>query len=134
MSYSKEELANYRMERAWESIEEAKLLAQDNHWNTTANRLYYACFYGASAFLIINGFEASTHNGIKTAFNKELISSNLIPGSYGLLYNKLFNLRQEADYRDYKDLNEEEIRPMTQEVEGLIQELEELIEEKKNGA
>ena len=51
MSYSRKELANYRISRAFESIEEADLLAKNEHWNTTANRLYYACFYAASAFL-----------------------------------------------------------------------------------
>jgi len=45
MSYSKEELANYRIERAQEAIEEARLLAAENYWNTAVSRLYYACFY-----------------------------------------------------------------------------------------
>ena len=126
--YSKKELAKYRLERAKESIEEAKLLAEKGHWNTTASRLYYACFYSASAYLVIHGFEASTHNGIKTAFNKELISTSLLPASFGDLYNDLFNLRQDADYRDYKDLSEKVISPMIQEVENLIIQMEALIE------
>jgi uncharacterized protein (UPF0332 family) len=128
--YSKKELASYRIERALESVEEAKLLAEEGHWNTTANRLYYACFYAASAFLVLNGFEASTHASIKTAFNKELISTSILPVSYGALYNKLFNLRQDADYRDFRDLSEGDIVPMIQDVEGLVRQLERLTGEK----
>ena len=81
MSYSREELSKYRLERAKESLEESTLLSESGHWNTTANRLYYACFYAASAYLIINNYQASTHSGIKTAFNKELIKSNKLPFS-----------------------------------------------------
>ncbi|MBL7792628.1 MAG: HEPN domain-containing protein [Saprospiraceae bacterium] len=127
--YSKEELSKYRLERARESIKEAKLLSGKGHWNTTASRLYYACFYAVSAYLIIKGIEASTHSGIKAAFNKELISTSKLPPSFGSLYNKLFNLRQDADYRDYRDLTEEDIGSLIQESEDLVIQIETIIEE-----
>jgi uncharacterized protein (UPF0332 family) len=120
MSYSKEELAKYRLERAEESLVEAKILATLNHWNTTANRLYYVCFYSASAYLVVHNFQASTHAGIKNGFNKELIKTGVITRRFGLLYNKLFNLRQDADYRDYRDVSKEEIEPMIEQVELLL--------------
>ncbi|MCB0642720.1 MAG: HEPN domain-containing protein, partial [Phaeodactylibacter sp.] len=120
------------VDRAKEALEEAHLLADKDHWNTTANRLYYSCFYMASAYLVLNGKEAFTHNGIKAAFNKELISTDLLSRSYGLLYNKLFNLRQDADYRDYKDLTKEEISPMLLEVQKLLEMIGTLIEEEES--
>ncbi len=100
MSYSKADLSKYRIGRAKEPLEEAKILGNSNHWNTAANRLYYACFYSASSYLVVNNYQASTHSGIKNAFNKELIKTGLIEAKYGLL----FNLRQDADYRDYRDV------------------------------
>ena len=111
MSYSKEELARYRIARAKESLEEAKILSNSNHWNTAANRLYYSCFYMASAYLVINGIEAGTHNGVKAGFNRALISEEKLDREYGRLYNNLFNIRQDADYRDYRDVKAEKIRP-----------------------
>lgn len=131
MNYSREELANYRIERALESIEEAKILAVGNHWNTTASRLYYACFYSASAYLISNDIQAGTHTGVKTAFNKELIKTSLLPKDYGIIYSKLFNLRQDADYRDFRDFSEVEIKPLIKIVEKIVEQLISLI--KKNG-
>ena len=85
--------------------------------------------YSASAYLIIKGVEASTHTGIKTAFNKELISTSILPASFGSLYNKLFNLRQDADYRDYRDLTKEDIGSLIQECEDLVLQIETLIKE-----
>lgn len=127
MSYSKEDLSKYRIARAKESLEEAKILGNLNHWNTTANRLYYACFYSASSYLVANNYQASTHSGIKNAFNKELIKTGLLESKYGLLYNKLFNLRQDADYRDYRDVTDKEIKPMLNQVDDLIRKIEVLL-------
>ncbi|GAI81266.1 unnamed protein product, partial [marine sediment metagenome] len=36
MKRSKADLINYRIQRAFESLDEAKILAQKNHWNTVA--------------------------------------------------------------------------------------------------
>jgi uncharacterized protein (UPF0332 family) len=55
MSYSKEELSEYRLSRAQESLEEAKLLGTAGHWNAAANRLYYACFYAVAIRSLIAG-------------------------------------------------------------------------------
>ena len=37
-------LVRYRLERARESLEEARLLSEQGHANTFVNLLYYACF------------------------------------------------------------------------------------------
>jgi uncharacterized protein (UPF0332 family) len=47
---SNEELAKYCYSRAKETFDVAILLANGYHWNTVANRLYYACYYLVSAF------------------------------------------------------------------------------------
>lgn len=37
-------LISYRLDRAFESIDEAKFLLQNGHFHSSVNRLYYACF------------------------------------------------------------------------------------------
>lgn len=51
MSYSKEELVKYRLNRAKESFEYGEILVLKGMWNSVANRMYYACFYTISAYL-----------------------------------------------------------------------------------
>lgn len=75
MTYSKTELVNYRILRAKEAYKDGLLLAKESRWNAAANRLYYACFYIVSAYLVANGIKATTHTGLKSAFNQELIKS-----------------------------------------------------------
>ena len=51
--HSKEDLIKYRIERAKESLDESIILSETGHWNTVANRLYYASFYAVNALLYI---------------------------------------------------------------------------------
>jgi len=36
---------NYRLDKSIETYEVAELLYDNSKWNSTINRLYYACFY-----------------------------------------------------------------------------------------
>lgn len=58
----------YRLGRSKDTFQDAKILAEVNSWNSCVNRLYYSCFYAVTALLISKGFEAKSHNGIKTIF------------------------------------------------------------------
>ena len=61
---SRRALICYRLERADETIVEAKLLASDGHYNATMNRLYYACFYASLALLVANDIATASHAGV----------------------------------------------------------------------
>lgn len=50
MTYPRDKLVKYRLERAEETLEEAEVMANMSHWKTCINRLYYACFYAINAF------------------------------------------------------------------------------------
>ena len=63
-------IVKYRMEKAFSTFEEAKFCAEGKLWNLTVNRLYYACYYAASALLIKDKIEANTHAGVKTQFSR----------------------------------------------------------------
>ena len=52
MTEEQQILVNYRLERAHEAVEEARLLFTAEHLHTYVNRLYYACFSAVSALLL----------------------------------------------------------------------------------
>ncbi len=127
MSYSREELVLYRIQRAKESYEDAEYLVREERWNAAANRMYYSCFYVVSAYLAFKGLTAATHSGLKNAFNQELIKTARIDRSDGVLFNRLFAIRQQADYEDFADIHPEEIQPLLSKINDLIQDIEKLI-------
>ena len=124
---SHQELINYRIARASETLEEATLLAQSGHWNAVANRLYYACFYLVNALLISRKLSYSSHNGVKTEFYRTFVKPGLISLESGKLYARVFNLRQEGDYIDFKRFSKEEIEPFFEDVKAFFQEVTPLI-------
>ena len=58
-----ETLIHYRLDRAQESLDDARLLAEAERWNACVNRLYYSCFYAVSALLVRDGLSSSRHMG-----------------------------------------------------------------------
>lgn len=128
MSFSKQEVVKYRFERAKETVSEAKILALHLHWNTVANRLYYACFYAVIGLLLNHGFLAKSHSGVKDLLNREFAKNGKLDMKWAKLYAELFNKRQESDYKDIKRFTKEEIEPLIQEVEVFIKVINGLIQ------
>lgn len=126
---NREALVNYRISRAWETYEEAKLLASRNHWNATANRLYYSCCYMVQGILILKNYQVKSHNGAKAHFHQYFVKEGIVSKDIGKLYNRLFNLRQEGDYIDFKRFGEEDISPFIDDVYFFLTKIETLINE-----
>lgn len=118
-----EDYIKYRFIRAEESLDDAYILAQNNKWNTVANRLYYSCFYAVSALLLKHNIETKTHDGTRTQFGLLFIKPGLIDKKFGKLYSKLFDYRQKGDYGDLYDFDKETIEPLIVTVKEFIEEI-----------
>lgn len=127
MSYQKQDLINYRLEKSSTTFEEAKSLAQGGFWGGAANRLYYSCFYAVIALLAKNDISASTHNGARTEFFKLYIKTSILDKRFSSLYSNLMGKRQESDYDDFHDFSKDEILPLFDEVEIFLTTLRDLI-------
>ena len=117
----KEDYIEYRILKSIEDFDDAKLLANNQRWNSCVNRLYYSSFYLVTALLYKNNIKCETHNGAKTQFNFHYIKSAIVNVSYGKLYSSLFDWRQESDYADFIDFDEETVTPLIKQVEELNQ-------------
>jgi uncharacterized protein (UPF0332 family) len=95
-------------------------MQREEHWNTCANRLYYAAFYAVSALLAQEDYVASKHTGVKAIFNQHFVKTGVVTKENGRLYNRLFNLRQEGDYVDFVSFEAETIQPLIEETAAFI--------------
>ncbi len=100
-STSRADLINYRIERAHEALQEARYNQRGGYFNTAVNRLYYAVYYAASALMLKEELDASTHAGIKTLLGLKFIKTGKLDISYGRTYQQLFECRQSGDYDDF---------------------------------
>jgi len=127
---SKKEYIDYRLKQAKETLDAAKILARDKHWNSVINRLYYTCFYALSALLYKHNIDAKSHSGIKHQFGLHFVKPGLIDKSIAEIYVELFDYRQAGDYADFVDFDKEKTSPLIPRVENLLIKVEELINDK----
>jgi len=123
----REELIKFRLEKAKNTLAEVPIQLENKFYRTAANRLYYACFYAATALLINDGYETHTHSGVKTVLGLHYIRGNKIEKSLGKMYQQLFNLRQDGDYEDWFEIDEKDIKPRLEPAEKFIETIENLI-------
>ena len=127
MTNEEHALIKYRMDRAKETIDEAVLLFEAGHINTYVNRLYYACFYAASALLLLKNFSTSKHSHLRSLLHKEFVKPGIIPTKLGKHFDILFDNRQEGDYGDYTKFKVEEVKGWLEQTRKFINQIEEVI-------
>ncbi len=127
MKNTRIELVEYRLKRAWETLDDAHILAEKNKWNSTINRLYYSVYYAVIALLINDEISPTTHNGAKINFTKNYIKTGILPIEFGKIYSQLFTWRQKGDYDDLFDFHKEKVEPYFEPVERMIKHIEEII-------
>ena len=114
------DLIAYRLQRARETLEDARILAKADRWNTCVNRLYYACFYAISALLATKKLASSKHSGVRSLFNRYYVKTGLVSKDLATIYNDLFERRQESDYVDFIDFQEPQVVPWISKAESFI--------------
>ncbi len=129
MPYTKEEYIHYRIEKAKNTLEDAELLAKNQSWNSSVNRLYYACFYAVLALFAKFNINSQTHSGVKSQFSLHFIKSGKLDKSLGLLYNDLFDFRQKGDYGDFFEFEEKNVLKLIPLVEIFLEKIENLLKE-----
>ena len=100
MPYNKKESIEYRIERSFQSAEEAKSAIAAGHLFSAENRIYYACFYEVVALLLTRNHSSSKHGGIMGIFNREFVNTGLVDVDLGRFYGRMFEYRQKADFGD----------------------------------
>lgn len=130
MSYKKEDLIKYRLEKSAITFKEAKSLAESRFWGGCANRLYYSCFYCVIALLAKDEVNVSTHNGVRTEFFGLYIKTGILDRKYSSIYTNLMSKRQESDYDDFLEFSQEDILPLIYEVEDFLEAIKKLINKK----
>lgn len=121
------EYVKFRIESAYQTYEAAKSLFENEFWNSSVNRLYYAVFYAVNALLVVNEIQTKTHSSVKSQFSLHFIKTQKLEKRFGQLFNILFDLRQKGDYENLYNYDKESVEPLLEEVDGMIKAIEEEI-------
>ena len=101
MEGSLEDLAQYRIKRAWEMLEAAKENLKIGQYKTALNRSYYAVFHAMRAANIFRGFDSSKHSGVIAFFTKEFLKTEYMDRKLSFIIKSSSLLREKSDYDDF---------------------------------
>ncbi len=127
MSAEERAVIDYRLARAREGIEEARLLLDAGHVNACVSRLYYACYYAVSAVLLSQGKSASRHSRVRALLHQEFVKPGRISLSMGRHFDRLFDSRQKGDYADFAQFRAEDVSGWLEETRSFVGEVEDLL-------
>jgi uncharacterized protein (UPF0332 family) len=93
-----DDIVRYWFEKADESLDAARDEMKAGRLSFSVNRIYYACFYSASAVLLMMRLRFRKHSGVRASFHQHLVKHGLVSLEHGKLYDELFEARQRGDY------------------------------------
>lgn len=111
---------NYRLEKAREALDMAKLMFPRS-LSGTVNRLYYACFYCVIAALLIEGKSTRRHATAVLLFQDTFTRKGLLPAEMGKFFSRIFDLRIKGDYADLIEFDEPGVKPLIDQTEQFVQ-------------
>lgn len=123
----RKELIKYRFQRAKDTLSEVDILVNNKLWNTSVNRLYYACYYAVIALLISKKINAQTHAGVRQMFGLHFVKTGMIDKELGKFYSDIFDKRQAGDYDDFIDFSKDEVTSMIPPARKLIGAIENIL-------
>ncbi|MCF8233179.1 MAG: HEPN domain-containing protein [Bacteroidales bacterium] len=121
--------ARHRIKSAFETFDAAKLLAENEYWNSAMNRLYYAVFYSVNALLILNEIDTKSHSTTKSMFSSHFVKTGIIDKKFGKLFSKLHDWRQKGDYDNLFELEPDHLKQLFKPAEDIIKVIAKMIEE-----
>jgi uncharacterized protein (UPF0332 family) len=126
----KQDLIQYRLSRARETLSEVRDLEKHGHWNGAISRLYYACYYAVSALLLQKDLQPKSHAGVRQLFGLHFVKKGLIAREFGKFYSDLYDLRQSGDYDDYTEFSKETLHDLLPDAEKLLESIENIVTSK----
>ena len=120
-------LVSLRLQNAKDTLIELPVLIEHGFWNTTVSRMYYACYYAASALLLGSKIEANTHNGVKTQLSMHFVRTGHLSLDHGATFSLLFEKRQASDYSDFAYCDLALVNTLRPRAEAFINAMEQLI-------
>ena len=97
-----EGFARYRLNKAKETLETAKMILNEGKDFTSANnRAYYAIFYAIRAVLAIEETDFKRHKDAVAYFNKTYVASGRVSREVGKRLGRIKIVCEDSDYSEF---------------------------------
>lgn len=118
------EYAVKELERAKKSLLGAKILLENNLFEDSVSRLYYAVLHSAKSALYLNGLEARTHDGVRKMFGLHLVKTGKREKEFSDILTVEKEDRTISDYEINIEINEERAKKRFDEAVRFVERIE----------
>ncbi len=116
----RQDLCNYRIDQAKETINVAELCFENGHYKDAINRAYYAAFYAVKAVLALDNIDFKRHKDVVATFNRDYVASGVYEKEIGRLLSRLQKKRENSDYDDFYIASKEEAEDQIKFAEQIV--------------
>lgn len=118
------DLSDYRLNKAKELADEAKLLFDNGRYDGSVNRSYYAIFSAIRSLLALVGLDSRKHSGVISYFDRYFVRSGIFDREFSRIAHNSFDVRQASDYQDFYLISEAQARTQLEHCMKFISEAE----------
>lgn len=123
------DLVKYRLQNSKEKLGSAKLLLENDKFNDSISRSYYAMYTAARALLATKHLDSSKHSGVISLFNQHFVKTGVVARDLGRILMKGKDLRQDGDYKDFVETSMKEAQDQYSDAEKFIDQIEDTLTE-----
>lgn len=98
------------IKRAKKYLKSSKMLFDEEDYESSVSRAYYAMFYSTEAVLLTKNLSFSSHGGVISAFGEHSVKTDIFPKEMGRELNRAFEKRQLGDYEYTFVISKEEAK------------------------
>jgi uncharacterized protein (UPF0332 family) len=85
-------------------------------------------FYSILGLLIYEPYNSSKHSGVLSYFNKHFIGEGIFSEHMGRTIHKAFDLRQRGDYREYHQIEPDQVGPLLEQADAFVRAVHQYLE------
>lgn len=125
MDNKENDLCNYRLNSALETMETANWCVENKHYKDAINR----CYYAAKAILALESVDFKRHKDVVAYFNKNYIATDKLPREVGKKLANLQRKRENSDYDDFFVASLEETEKQLEAAKYIIEQIQKYLED-----
>jgi uncharacterized protein (UPF0332 family) len=100
------------VEKAERALKSARLLLDNEDFEATVSRTYYAMFYIVEAILLTKNLKFKSHRGVISAFGQHFIKTEIFPKELSKQLRNAMDKRYEGDYEYITKISKDEAKKL----------------------
>jgi uncharacterized protein (UPF0332 family) len=104
------DLSSHRLNKAKDILRQAELLLNNNEYDGSVNRSYYAIFNAIRSLLALVGIDSRKHTGVISFFDQYFVKTGICEKELSVIAHAAFDTRQIYDYQDFQIVIYDEAR------------------------